>query len=197
MILWTIQRLDAWNKLQKSGVLSGRQQYVDPYFVTAYQWLVEQMKTRIGPPPEADVFPIWAWYQWEGQKKKPDLRSGGHLPKGELGVSIEFEASENRVLLSDFDLWHYVLNYWYLPKSLAEGDRFEAELEGKGMSFYKDKPLLDIKYHQQIVESWQRIFDFSWHDEDISNTVEQRSIQATLWELHMNDVQDIRTFKAR
>lgn len=195
MLLWTIQAVDAWKKFQQSGVLSGKRQYVDPYFLDAYQWLVEQMKTRIGPQPESDAFPIWAWYQWEGRKKKPDLRSGGYLPKGEWGVSIEFEVCDKRVLLSDFDLWHYVLNYWYLPRSLAEGDRFEAELAERGLSFYASKPLPDINYHRQIVESWQRIFDLDWHEEEI--TARPKSIQATLWELRLDDVRAIRTFKAR
>jgi hypothetical protein len=34
-----------------------------------------QMTIRIGEPPEQGIFPIWAWYQWSGAKKKPDLRS--------------------------------------------------------------------------------------------------------------------------
>jgi hypothetical protein len=36
--------------------------------------------------------------------------------------------------LSDFDLWHYVLNYWYLPESEAEGEEFELELKQYGLS---------------------------------------------------------------
>lgn len=195
MLLWTIQKVDAWKKLQQRCVLSGERQYVEPFFLNAYQWLVEQMEIRVGPQPESDAFPIWAWYQWEGQKKKPDLRSSGYLPKGEWGVSIEFEVCEKRVLLSDFDLWHYVLNYWYLPLSLADGDRFEAELAEKGLSFYASKPLPDINYHRQIVESWHRIFDLGWYEEEIS--AQPKSIQATLWELRLDDVRAIRTFKAR
>ena len=41
----------------------------------------------------------------------------GHLPKGERGVRLELQVADDRVLLSDFDLWHYVLNYWYLPET--------------------------------------------------------------------------------
>ena len=42
--------------------------------------MVDQMKIRLGPPPESWYFPIWAWYQWEGEKRrKPDLRAGGPL----------------------------------------------------------------------------------------------------------------------
>ena len=66
--------------------------------------------------------PIWAWYQWEGSRRKPDLRASGYLPKGEPGVRLELRVADDRVLLSDFDLWHYVLNYWYLPKSEKAGE---------------------------------------------------------------------------
>ena len=45
----------------------------------------------VGPPPEPDCVPIWAWCQWEGKRKKPDLRCRGHLPKGQPGVRLELE----------------------------------------------------------------------------------------------------------
>lgn len=42
---------------------------------------------------------------------------------------IEFEIEQDSVLLSDFELWHFVLNYWYLPSSLQDIGRFEEELK--------------------------------------------------------------------
>ncbi|UYZ73367.1 DUF3841 domain-containing protein [Moraxella bovis] len=56
---------------------------------------------------------MWAWYHAHGANKpKPDLRKSGHLPKGERGVRIEFTLPKERVLLSNFDGWHAVLNDW-------------------------------------------------------------------------------------
>ena len=71
---------------------------------------------------------------------KPDLRSSGHLLKGERGVRIEFRVSDRLILLSDFDLWHYVLNYWYLPESQKDDEAFESELSRRGLSFTKRNP---------------------------------------------------------
>jgi hypothetical protein len=37
-----------------------------------YDWMVEQMRIRIGNPPPGVRYPVWAWHQWEGKRKKPD-----------------------------------------------------------------------------------------------------------------------------
>jgi hypothetical protein len=47
-------------------------------------------------------------------------------------VRLELEYPDERALLSDFSLWHHVLNYWYLPSSEADGDRFESALADHG-----------------------------------------------------------------
>jgi hypothetical protein len=163
----------------------------------AYRWMSEQMRSRIGSPPEADCQAIWAWYRWDGVRKKPDLRCPGHLPRGERGVRLELEYPRRHVLLSDFSLWHYVLNYWYLPSSEADGEAFETELAGRGLSFFEQKPLPHAKYHGAIVESWDRIFDPARHQSELADGKEQESIQATIWEITLDHVRNYRYFTAR
>lgn len=163
----------------------------------AYRWMTHRMRARIGPPPAADSQAIWAWYRWEGATGKPDLRSGGHLSKGEKGVRLEIECPADRVLLSDFTLWHYVLNYWYLPASEVDGQAFESQLTRHGLSFYDQKPLPDDAYHRAIVESWDRCFDLAWHEPGISDPEEEKSIQATIWEITLDQVREYRHFTSR
>ena len=144
--------------------------------------------------------PLWAWFQCDGATcMKPDLRSSGHLLKGERGVRIEFRVSDRLILLSDFDLWHYVLNYWYLPESQKDDEAFESELSRRGLSFYKEKPLRNAAFHRKITESWARIFDLDWTDRgrSITPTRAKKSIQASFWELRRNQVRDVRFFRAR
>ena len=36
-------------------------------------------------PPNDVIYPVWAWYQWEGVRKRPDMRThvvlnNGYLP---------------------------------------------------------------------------------------------------------------------
>ncbi len=196
MILWTIQKESVWKKLNKDGYLIGKRDCIfDDEWIDCYEWMMDQMKKRIGNPQIKNSFPIWAWYQFEGSK--PDLRSSGHLPRKEKGVRIEFECHEDEVLLSDFELWHYVLNYWYLPSSIADDKRFENELEKKGLSFFETKPLPDLEYHQKIQKSWERIFDIDWDDPHFTHPKDKKSIQATLWQLKIDQVKDYTPFIAR
>jgi len=199
MILWTIQTERAWSELQNRGILrTSRENMSEESWLLPYKWMVEQMKIRIGFPPAEWCFPLWAWYQWEGKKRrKPDLRAGGHLGKGEKGVRIEFECSERAALLSDFDLWHYVLNYWYLAESEHEAEVFEADLSAQGLSFFKQKPVPSAEYHLRIVESWNRIFDLHWSEPEIAEPFTRKSIQGTVWELPINQVRNYKHFTSR
>jgi len=199
MILWTIQSENAWQDLIKNGYLSGTKADVsDEIWDMAYCWMTGQMKKRLGSRPNAECFPIWAWYQWRGAKRRrPDLRAGGHLAKHETGVRIEFECSENAALLSDFELWHYVLNYWYLPQSVSDDEAFESELANKELSFFTTKPLPDQEYHEKIVHSWERIFDLNWFQSGLSAPRDQKSIQATIWQVKLEQVRNHTFFKSR
>jgi len=198
MVLWTTQSIEAWEILCKSGKLHCDNRLSDHEYAHAYEWMAEQMYKRVLFPQAAGAFPLWAWYQWGGERrKKPDLRSSGHLPRGSEGVRIEFELKDSFVLLSDFELWHYVLNYWYLPASVAGGEAFEAESTEKGLSFYETKPLADLRYHRQIQKSWERVFDLNWIEKDLAVPREMKSIQATFWELSMDNVRRVEKFIAK
>ncbi len=198
MTLWTIQSIAAWKILQREQVLFADQRYSEDLFLDAYRWMAKQMEQRIESKSEIMSLPLWAWYQWDGiERRKPDLRSSGHLPKGQRGVRIEFEQSDKGVLLSDFDLWHYVLNYWYLPRTVADGEAFEAELSEHNLSFFKMKPLPVRAYHQRIEDSWNRIFDLDWGEEKISEPYAKKQIQATFWKLHFDQIKDVQVFTAR
>jgi hypothetical protein len=199
MILWTIQTENAWQELQSSGVLRGtREKIMEHVWNSPYEWMIRQMKQRIGPSPTPGSYPVWAWMQWEDAKRpKPDLRAGGHLPRGESGVRIEFQCPDSSVLLSDFELWHFVLNYWYLPESFLEGETFEARLAEQGLSFIKTQPLPNRIYHNKIVASWDKIFDLDWSESDIAMPRWEKSIQATVWELNTDQVRNHDYFMAR
>lgn len=198
MILWTIQTIHAWEKLKSTSILFANHQTVDKFFLDQYQWMANEMGRRIGPGPFKNALPIWAWYQWrDARKKRPDLRSGAFAPRRQTSVLIELEIEEHQVLLSDFELWHYVLNYWYLPSSLSDGDVFEKRLEHEGVSFYKMKPVPDFKAHREIQKSWEQIFDLDWKQKDISKPKQEKSIQACVWELRLENVKCCIKFKAR
>ncbi|MCP4545361.1 MAG: DUF3841 domain-containing protein [bacterium] len=197
MRLWTIQTPTAVTQLERTGALRSSRQHIDEDYLRPYRWMREQMRSRISRGPSR-AWPIWAWQQWEGQARAmPDLRAAGHLPSGTVGVRLELEVEPDNVLLSDFELWHYVLNYWYLPTSISEGTRFERELRSKGPCFFRSKPLPDTEYHEKIVESWGKIFDLDWAQRDIAYPRKKKSIQACMWQIELEMVRGKREFKAR
>lgn len=204
MRLWTIQDARGYNRLKENKLFSGNTEYVDDNFRTSYNWMINQMKNRLkGSREDLTVYPVWAWYQWNGiNKRKPDLRYGAHLQRGKKGYRIEFEIEDNKVLLSDFDLFHYVINYWYLPKNEEDAKSFEVEMKKNQIDlldlqgFNKHSEIID-DLRVKIEKSWDLIFDLSWYDRDINLPKDKKSIQATCWELRWEQIIDVKEFIAR
>lgn len=128
----------------------------------AYRWLSKRMADLIGEPPSGVRFPVWAWYQWEGVRKRPDMRTHRRwTTKGTPIVLITFEIPDDKVLLSDFDMWHVVLNDDYL-----------------GLTKEDDK---DDYTEEEKIKSWDNIFQY-----DLQNDywgLDCKSTQATMWEI--------------
>lgn len=201
MRLWTIQPFDWYETLMSDGVIYAKAEFIewlnDDNFKVAYHWLMGQMTHKIGKPPMPDVYPIWAWYQWQNAKqKKPDLRFGGIGIKGQKSVLLEIEKSDDEVLLSDFDLWHCVLNEWHIADNEQESDWFDGLLKQATIDF-ADKHLYPPNIRQIMQNSWQKIFDMNYCTEYSANPFAQKSIQATFWQLSIDEIKSVRTFIAK
>jgi hypothetical protein len=109
----------------------------------AYRWMAGAMQRRLPSARRSAVAPVWAWLKWSRNSARPDLRTPGHVPSGTRAVRLEFLTTADDILCSDFEAWHFALNYWYLPKDHADGRRFEAQLRRRGLDFYRTKPLRD------------------------------------------------------
>ena len=150
-IMWTIQTEEAFLEFERTGVLRANEDFLfcEDYYRFAYDWLSNQMALRIGPPPENVRYPVWAWYQWEGKRKRMDLRRSGYGKRGTPLVQITFEADPQEFLLSDFDAWHFVQNEHYLADSESDWNDFYAN-DGD-------------QRKEEIIASWDKIFDME-HD---------------------------------
>lgn len=197
MQLWTIQTEQAWATLNQRGRLRCRRSDADRDFLSAYDWMADQMRTRIGSPSSRVIsVPIWAWFQYEGiKRKRPDLRASGHLPSGTRGYRIALEIPDEHVVLSDFELWHYVLNYWYLPCSEVDNDAFCKRHPNFRNAW--SEPCQGNDADRIVRESWVRIFDLQRCDPYVSGPPSQRSIQATMWEIELPWVTAADDFVAR
>lgn len=131
-VYFTNQAIEVVNQLNKTGFLTGKAEFVDKDFLPSYKWMIKQMDERIN---NNGFIPIWLWLE------KPNLREEGHFNKGTKAVCLTVEIPENKVLLSDFDAWHCVLNNGFCAISEEEDRLFE---QGK-LAITKEK-------------SWERIF---------------------------------------
>lgn len=203
MKLWTIQHEEAYHEFERTGVLRANNDYLfcEDDFRYAYDWIAQQMVEKVGAPPDAEIkYPIWAWYKWEGKRKRRDLRCSGYGNRGTPMVQIEFEASDNTVLLSDFDDWHLVMAYHYIPDSEEDYDRFYKEHEPEsrlpwGMGQDNTDPRIQPML-ADIRSSWWKVFDLGYNGW-CSSKPGREYIQATLWQITRDQVRKVEHFKAK
>lgn len=149
MKVWTIQPKEIIQKVK-----NGETFYCDPKqafwkdeFQDAYQWMAEQMKKKIGEPPRKGIYPVWVWYSWEGKRKCPLLQEDKIKRNCEI---LELDIPENKILLSDFDNWFFVLNHLYLSMKESRKEQMK-ECD----SIYC---LPEEEKQKQIEKSWEHIF---------------------------------------
>jgi len=163
---YTIQKIEAWEEAQQKGYLEGNKNYVYEEFLKAYLWMMNQMRKKLSL--YNGEYPVWLWLE------RPDLRCGGYLNPGEKGVLLEIYIDEERVLLSDFYLWHCVLN-----NDAVADDEDEWELIRQGKS------------HITIEQSWERIFDVNY--DSCKNTI----IQGVTGKISIDKIRLIKEFIAK
>ncbi len=185
-----------WHELRTQDTLKAAKHLVDQDFLSGYEWMRIQMNKYLGSGTTGNQYPLWAWYQAKNEnEKRPDLRESGYLQRGKTGFRVEFEKDRSEVLLSDFELWHFVLNQSFLAKSMYKFDQFEKRLyRSFGTSNFSELP---HAVQNEIEESWEKIFDLNFQAKDIANPRANKQIQATFWELNMNEVIQVDRFTAR
>ena len=192
MLLWTIQPLEVYELLVKQGVFrcdkSKALGLEDDVFKEAYDWLVYQMNQKIGVPPFGVEHPIWAWHTFCGRHAKPDFRRMGLGIPGKEYLCIEVDVPDHEVLLSDFEAWNIVLNDSFIGEACND-EEWEKEL-----SYYKQLP--EDKQVKMKEESWSKILEVDKEGDDLWNR-RGEYIQATLWELRMENVRKVWRFKVR
>lgn len=205
MTLWTIQHYLAYEYLQETGILRADENYLfcKDYLQCAYNWMREKMICAGLIPPQGVRYPIWAWYQWEGKRKRRDMRESGYAKRGEKIVQLTVEVDDWNVMLSDFDLFHYPLNRWYLPLNEKDNLEFEKLYESFGYSFQDlNNPNIqtnEMKHLRNVIAlSWDRVFLLNKEDDGwLYGKNENKSIQATFWELRLDQVNKAEVFIAR
>ena len=207
MRLYTIQPLFVVDCLRQGQTFSPRPQDDSANWLNdgshtapraAYDWLCEQMVQRGLARPHPQAYPVWAWHQWAGpRRRKPDLRSSSVRSSDAQArqVLLTLDVPEVDVLLHDYDAWHFALNYWFLAKERA-GDRFERRCQARGLNFYRQKPLPDPQLHAEMLATWERMFDLRKVREVLGIKASAQQVQATFWQIEPLHVQSATAFGA-
>jgi len=188
MRVWSVQPLELYEKLKRDGVLHCDIELSEcageRAILAAYDWMCEQMRNRIELPPKGARYPFWAWHTVDWKHKKPDLRRREFRNRCRPAVCLELEIPENQILLSDMENWHVVLNdgFFCCSNSQADYDRVNAWFEALPPDRQQDAKL----------KSWENIFDITPAATDW--LIKGRYIQATFWELNLNQIVSVRHF---
>jgi hypothetical protein len=198
MRLITIQSIEAYDYLfnHKELITDGNSPLFNRDFLDAYKWMSSKMKDRNCIAREKEIYPLWAWKSWEGKSLVADLDF--YINSENKYVLLTIELEEDEFLLSDFDLFHYVLNYWYLPENEKDEENFENEYKSHGYTWddlsnfeIEDSNMIEIR--KKIEDSWDRIFDIAKEDENLYyGKLEDKSIQACFWRLSIDQVVDVK-----
>ena len=195
--LWSIQKIEFLEFLQKEKIVYGSKEFVDFDFLDGYHWLMNKMDEKIGNRPFSECYPIWGWYQWNNSKyKKPNLLAKTHGEKGTRCVRLEIEKNSDEILLSDFMLWHFPLCYKSYIGYKYNSDNFEKELESKKLQ-NENFNSLPVNIREKIIKSWDLIMDMEFNEPYFTTKRENKSIQATFWSLNLDEIKKIEYFIAK
>ena len=195
MRLWTFQPADIYETLKKEKVLHTDASKIEMFYFDdeediqsrrAYDYLVSKMKEKIGMPESESVqYPWWAWYKFNGKNKQPDLRRKECWYSEDM-VCIELELPYEKVLLSDEELWYGPLNN--SPIIMEKND----DIWDQKYNEYKN--LDETVKQREIKKTWDNCFDISG---DMKMYTSGNWIQATFWDLNVNDVKKVRVVKRK
>lgn len=183
MKIWTLQDCAILDDLQTQGfACCDRQSALCDDFRFAYDWMVEQMKLRIGEPPlESIRYPLWGWAQYTSRKSPKPPYSPALLDSDkDRSVFIEADVPDGEVLLSDFMRWNTILSGWYLLRN-RELERRMVRFAAQNDCGY-DFNAYPEALREEIMESWRWVFDFGMREKGSAHK-RNRAIQATFWRL--------------
>lgn len=179
--LWTVQPVEVLDIIEKDGVFTASEDKIaecwdgkNGRFVRSYNWLIQEMAKR---GVKGKGYPVWAWYRRNGRFVAPTKRK---LGKGEVMMELLIDA--DRVVLTDFDGWSYVLHQdycgypWDRKLTMAEFDAIYDAIDA----------LPKAEREKVILDSWQKIFNTKfWRRGESTNGV---NVQATFFELKKEDI---------
>lgn len=205
--LWTFQdystikaKFRSYGRYQAS--ISNSTWIDDLGFMAAYRWMIWQMDQHEIKRSESIILedpnlitPIWAWAKWtddssDGSRVKPDRNN--QLFYGDKHDLIHLRVPVERVLMSDFDLFHCVLNAY--EQVLWQSKSHDSDVQVPLIPFEEIWSQTPVEIYSKTDEIM--LPDLIWDDfviqmNETKKINETPFIQAVLWELLPEDVIEV------
>lgn len=193
MLIYSFQVQSVWNQLRETGYAFPNSLVINPtfddpdqQFADAYAWLHRKMRSQNKDYlcDNRDMF--WGWYQWCGKKYRPDLRStSAKRFFDEPFVLLTLDLPDDRVLLSNYDTWHSVLNKWYLGHDHEMDQMWLARKKGA----ISEQDFLSL-----ATKSWDAVLNLPRSIDMFGIEPHQVSVQATFHDICIGDVRRVEHF---
>ena len=167
----TVQHFVAWQEAIRRGYLTGSHGFGSPdeFFDKAYEYMRGQMALRM--ENFTGDLPVWCRFDRVSTRKP--------YPWGmNTMVRISAMVPKSRMLISDYDLFHCVLNDTPTDSRWYDDDENETWSE------------------EEKIASWNNIFDLKPRPLD-SSLGQPSHLQACVDRIYINEIYDIKLFKKK
>jgi hypothetical protein len=184
MIVYTIQEKKYFNRYLKNKTKPGEILCFED-FRPAYKWLNKQLSIK-NKKFKQNKYHFWGWI------KKPDLRNYKfRMPKNKSYYLISLNIPDESCILTDFQLWHFVLNGSYFYIKEKDYQQFSKKHNIDYHNYWNLPSNLKFKaMKKEIEDSWQIIFN-------IKMKKNEENIQVHFPEIKQNYLVSIKEFKGQ
>ncbi len=189
MKLITFQTTEAFNVLQKNGILIADTSNIDlQKYGIPYDWMISEMKERGISPQNNERYPLWAWAKCGASIGPKRRKNTNHIIQDT--VKITFEKPDHEVLLSDYMAYAFILSGHIVPKDKKEYTHFLTRMQQLDVA---PEDLKNFVRHQainpripvaEIKKSWSRIFDLRSYVH-----------QACVWNIKTKEIKQVEVLK--
>lgn len=151
--IYTLQDIGAWEAAQKRGYWTGDRDYIltdrelEYSWVPQYDWMRRQMAKRI--PGYSGDYPIWAYFYRHNMRQHPFQE--------DPTVMLVADIPRERMVVSDYGLWHMPLNEGFVSFSEAEDDALDDAHKAAGHRRRQITP--------EKEENWERVLRIEKHED--------------------------------
>jgi hypothetical protein len=165
-----------WHLLESQGELTcpASKADNDPMFQAAYAWMKTSMIDAGIAPPMPGLTPWWCWVRRGNNHPEPYVED---LCGNDDPVVLQLSIPSHLVVLSCFDLWHFVLNRSYVYTSELDDQEFDRALQ-----MAPNGSAAALRLEDRLRISWAAIFELD-HCAVNMRPLEAKSIQGCFWTL--------------